>query len=544
MPTKTVLDGVGLRALHESNVIPATRKIVAESWARDFQLIDLYDPRDVHLDRAAGGFNTVVQVAASYCLRSYADQIGLITVIARSRGGRLEASLAEIKDQLTDAWWDTLVLDAIRTYGFGYNLTPVQLKFAGNMATITLRGNISFMTEAIIVDPVFGTEPQFPVQPFSPGVLSSRMEDLSVPSPKPKSPPERTMGSGIEPGSRALVRSDAVNLTISDLVEFERPMIPIHQIGALEVVLSAPFASTEHVPQRAVDVWLNMNEARITVNPAAGDAKVIYDLFLAPKAQNLAGQLAPVKQIALTPTISLVGRNSANNRIDEFTEFETRTFSVADRSRQALCVAFDVVPSCRGIIESVRHFIGGSDYGVIHDEYVVERVLRHKWNAGGFDRSIGLAHNVSLKTRRNGRDITEDAMVFGRLLLNTLDSIALTPHADLRTDVLSLGGQAQAVADRVVLRDGTTLTPENADLGPVQDTRWGVDISASISVPWEPDPELRDFQTQAHLDGIRHLARPFSRFPREFGIPDVQYTRTEAIQKRMFFLGQLPQVFI
>jgi hypothetical protein len=544
MPTKTVLDGLDLRALRASNVIPTTRKIAAESWAGNYQLVDLYDPRDVHLDRVAGGFNTVVQVAASYCLRSYAQQIDLVQVTARSRGSKLERNLAELKDQLTDVWWDTLVLEATRTYGFGYNLTPVKLDFAaGNMATITLRGNISFMTEAI-VDPVPETQPQFPVNPFSPGVLSAGQEEPSPPVPKPKSLPERTMSSGVEPGLRPLVQNASVNVTVIDMVEFERPMRPIHQIGPIEVVLSAPYASTEHVPQRAVDVWLNMNEAKIVVKPAAGDAKLIYDLFLAAKAQNLAGQLAPVTQIALTPTISLVGRNSANNRINEFTEFETRTFSVTDRSRQALCVAFDVVPSCRGIIESVRHFIGGSDYGVIHDEYVVERVLRHKWNGGGFDRSIGLAHNVSLKTKRDGRDTTEDAMVFGRLLLNTLDTIALIPHADLRTDVLSLGGEAQAVPDRVVLNDGSVLTPETADLGPVQDARWGVDVSASISVPWEPDPEMRDFQMRAHLDGIRHLARPFSRFPREFGLPDVQYTRTEAIQKRMFFLGQLPQVFI
>src|SRR5215470_6557097 len=106
MPTNTVPDGVGLRTVRRSNVIPTTRKIAAESWAGNFQLVDLYDPRDVHLDRVAGGFNTVVQVAASYCLRSYAEQIGPVQVIARSRGSRLKADLVQLNDQLTDVWWD------------------------------------------------------------------------------------------------------------------------------------------------------------------------------------------------------------------------------------------------------------------------------------------------------------------------------------------------------------------------------------------------------------------------------------------------------
>jgi hypothetical protein len=546
MPTKTVLNGVELGVLLGSNVIPKTRKVSAESWAGTFELIDLYDPRDVHLNRVTGGFNTVVQVSASYCLRSYAEQIGSVTVIARSRSNRLEPRLAELKGQLADTWWDTLFLEANRTYGFGYDLTPVRIDFgAGSLATITLRGNISFMTEAIIVDPVHGTGPQFPVGP-SPLEVLSQTEAPGTPPPMRSPLPQRTMSTGGQPESGSPARADlSASLSIGDIdaIEFERPMRAIHQIGAVEVVLTAPYASTERVPQRAVDVWLNMNAAKIVVKPAGGDAKLFYDLFLAAKERNLAGHLAPVAQVALVPTISLAGRNSANSRINEFTEFETRTFDVADHSRQALCVAFDVVPSCRGIIENVKHFIGGSDYGVIHDEYVVERILRHKWNEGGFDRSIGLAHNVSLKTRRDGRDTTEDAMVFGRLLLNTLDTVALIPHADLRTDVLSLGGQAQAVPDRVVLTDGTVLTPANADLGPAQDANWAVDVAASISVPLEPDPELRDFQTRAHLDGIRHLARPFSRFPRGLGLPEVQYTRTEAVLKRMFFLGQLPQVF-
>jgi hypothetical protein len=552
---KAGLNSVSAATLHGSNVIPTKRKVVAESWADKLETIDLYDPRDVQVNRVTGGFNTAVQISASYSLRSYAEQIGEVNVIARKLVSRLESDLAKLQSQITDPWWTTLILNPQLTYGFGFDLTPVQLVFSdGNLATITFRGNISFMTEAIMIDPVPETGTRFPRNPLpgplSQGVIFSQPGSTSsnVSTPMPMRLLQTTSyGSGLDVrpfdrGTAAGVFSDRVVLEMPP--EFETPMRVIYPIGSIEVTLTAPYESTEHVPQRSVDVWMNMNEAKIVVTPEAGDAKLFYDTFLATKAHNLAAQIAPVAQIQLTPTISLAGRNPANTRIDEFTEFETRVFHVTERTRQALCIAFDVVPGCHGIIEDVRHFIGGQDYGVIHDEYVVERIVRHKWNEGGFDRSIGLANNVSLKVQRDGRDSTEDAMVFGRLLLNTLDVVALVPHADLRTDVLSLGGQAQAAPDRVVLIDGTVLTPDNADLGPVQDANWAVDIAASISMSWEPDPELRDFQAQAHRDGIRHLARPFSRFPTGFGFPDVQYTRTEAVQKRMFFLGQLPVVFI
>ena len=556
MTLETALNSASVAILLGSNVIPRARKIAAESWADKLESIDLYDPRDVQVNRVTGGFNSAVQISASYSLRSYAEQIGEVSVIARKRGSRLEPDLAGLQAQITDPWWTTLTLDPKRTYGFGFDLTPTRLVFSdGHLATITLRGTISFMTEAIIIDPVHETGPRFPGKPL-PGPLSpetlfsqlgSRSSRVSAPMPSP-APLQQTMssGSGLDGGpfDRGTIGVFPGDVVLETPPEFEMPMRVIHPIGNVEVTLAARYDSTEHVPQRSVDIWMNMDEAEIVVTPEGGDAKLFYDTFLAAKAHDLAGQIAPVAQTPLTPTISLAGRNPANSRIGEFTEFDTRVFHVTEQKRQALCVAFDTVPGCKGIVEDVRHFIGGQDYGVIHDEYVVERIVRHKWNEGGFDRSIGLANTVSLKVRRDGHDSTEDATVFGRLLLNTLDVVALVPHADLRTDVLSLGGQAQAIADNVVLVDGTVLTPDNADLGPVQDANWAVDIAATIAVPWNPDPELRDFQAQAHRDGVRHLARPFSRFPTGFGFPEVQYARTEAVQKRVFFLGQLPTVFV
>src|SRR6185503_21296885 len=101
-----------------------------------------------------------------------------------------------------------------------------------------------------------------PVGPLSPGVLSSQLEAPGLPSPMPSSLPQRTMSSGVRPELRLLDRGvgASLDLEVLDMVEFERPMRAIYQIGTVEVVLTAPYASTERVPQRAVDVWLNMNE--------------------------------------------------------------------------------------------------------------------------------------------------------------------------------------------------------------------------------------------------------------------------------------------
>lgn len=556
MPVETVRSGVNAATLLGINVIPTQRKVTAESWTAELDLIDLYDPRDVQVNRVTGGFNTAVQISASYSLRSYAEQVGPVSFIVRKRGSRLESDLAGIRAQVADPWWANFTFDPMLTYGFGMDLVPTQLVYSNpRRATVKLRGKISLMIHAIIIDPGPRTGPFNPLGP-SPGPLSqasissqpsATSAGVLAPMAVPTESLPRTMifrpGPGVPrfgPGTTGVLTGGVV----LDPAEFERPMRVLHPIGDVEVTLTASYDSTENIPQRSVDVWMDMNEAEIVVTPEAGDAKLFYDTFLETSAGNLAAQIAPVAKVPLMPTISLAGRNPANSRIDEFTQFDTRVFHVTERRRQALCVAFDVVPSCQGVIEDVRHFIGGSDYGVVHDEYVIERVVRHKWNEGGFDRSIGLANNVSLKVKRDGRDSTEDATVYGRLLLNTLDVVALVPHADLRTDLLALGGQARAVPDRVVLVDGTVLTPDNADLGPSQDTDWAVNVAASVSAPWEPDPELRDFAIQAHRDGIRHLARPFSRFPTGFGLPDVQYTRTEAVQKRMFFLGQLPRIFL
>src|SRR5262249_32201300 len=149
--------------------------------------------------------------------------------------------------------------------------------------------------------------------------------------------------------------------------------------------------------QKSVDIVADLSAAAITVSPDPGDTTQIYDAILKSQEYLLRALLTPKNEMALTPTISLVGRNPANVPVPEIPDFEVRVFHVASQGWQALAAAFDVLPGCRGIIEDVAHFIGGSGYGVIHDEYVLQRVLLHKWAQGGFDRELALSNHVSVK---------------------------------------------------------------------------------------------------------------------------------------------------
>ncbi|MCB2376963.1 hypothetical protein LGH70_05185 [Hymenobacter sp. BT635] len=540
-------------AVYSSTVRPTARKLVADSWASSLALADRYNPREVHVNRVTGGFNSAVQVAASYCLRSYAERIDAdsVSIIARRRGAVLTTALEQLRDELTDPFWATFVPEPTKAYGIGYSPRPVSMSFAEpGSVTILFRADLALLVESRKLNPPGGPVPQFPggFNPLGP-VSATLSANLPAGNPAPVALPVAEAAGDPTPVAThpqflpGAFAGSLVN-TVLNPVELEVPLQVQRVLGTVEVTLKARLRWTAHKPQKSVDILLDLRQAEVTVNPGAGDARALYEELLAPLEPLLASHLAPHADIPLTPTISLIGRNTGFIGVPELPQFEVRVFPVQRGSRQALCAAFDVVPGCQGIIEDVEHFIGASDYGVIHDEYVVERVIRHKWNQGGFDRSVGVARKVSLRVKRDGRDRDEDAWVYGRLLLDSLDEVALQPHADLRGDLLLLSGQARGVADRVVLTtDGTVLTPENADLGPPEAATWAVNLAASLTLPWEPDAELRDFRQRAHTDGLRHLARPFARFPFTYLMPDVEYVRTEAVLKRMFFLGQLPGVF-
>lgn len=515
------------------NSEPPVRKVISDSWDKELVLAPLYNPQEVKLHRVTGEFNSVVQIAATYCLRHYSHTIGKPVVFTQLRGTQLSAALEDLKPNLTNPWWESFVPDWTREYRLQFNLEPVDLVFTkSNGVTITFRGQIAVMEQGlqpIVLQPTgHFPHPSNNAWSWMSSSLAHVAEiDLAVPE---KAEFDQTL-------------REALHLKPSP--PFHTQFLVSNTFGEIEVSLSTTYKTTPHDEQKSVEMMLNLANSTTTVKVDGDDAELLYERFLKAKKSLLDSQLAPLPEIPITPTISLLGRNPANVPVDEIQTFNVNVFHVKSKNRQAVCIGFDVVAGCKGIASGVEHFIGYSDYGVIHDEYVVERVLHHKWNQGGFDRSLAISNKVSVRVKRNGNERDEDAMVFGRLQLKSLQAVALKPHPDLRTDVLVLDGEAEVITDSLeLLADGTMLSPNDVDLGPPADTFWGVNLRPDLNVPLESDPELREFQSRAHADGLQHLSKPFANFPLDTpNAPKVQYSRTEAVLKRVFYLGQLQQVF-
>lgn len=233
----------------------------------------------------------------------------------------------------------------------------------------------------------------------------------------------------------------------------------------------------------------------------------------------------------LTPRVSVVGHNGAGQAVSELPDVEAEVFHVGGRGDQAMVVAFDLMPGCHGYIEHVQQFLCGADYGVISDEWVVERVLKNKWRLGGFARSLTQTQPVRIK--RGDRE--EDATVDLSLSLDDLSVAAVECDANTATDYVRVGGPATGTPLILRLQDGTVMRPDQVDLGGPAALNWTVFTDPTLNPLLSSDAQMRQWQERAHMDGYRHLARPFAYFP-EGGI-DVDYARVEGVITHIFFLG-------
>src|SRR5262249_27433763 len=143
--------------------------------------------------------------------------------------------------------------------------------------------------------------------------------------------------------------------------------------------------------------------------PAAGQPPneifLFYDGFFLNLKSIATTLLNAPLDLPFTTTPSLLGPQPGGFFFSEISYFQGRAFAVfaPPGLEPALAVAFDVMPGCHGIIEDVRHFIGPNPYGLVSDEFVVDRVFRHRWNLGGFDRRIELQLPMQVMVSRNGK---------------------------------------------------------------------------------------------------------------------------------------------
>lgn len=319
-------------------------------------------------------------------------------------------------------------------------------------------------------------------------------------------------------------------------------------LGLLTVVISASWTDSPDAGLKQLDMYVDLTSATISISNGTSDAKRMYDggLF-GENGATIANFLLYRAQVQLTPTISLVGKDSpANVGVPELPDFQTQVSVVQWFGRQALAAAFQVNPGCSPDIADVVHFIGLSDYGVISDEFLISGVLHHKWDLGGFLRIMPFHEDINVKVNGN----PETATLYGAMTLETLDSVSLDSDSNARTDCITLAGTASVAAQYLVLPDNTMVTAgeQGVDFGTPENTGWGLKTSPAVQVQLPQAPLARDFMLQAYQEAYRHLGRPFARFPDPIGGAKdplyVNYVRVSAVAQRMVSLAAVSELFL
>ena len=149
-----------------------------------------------------------------------------------------------------------------------------------------------------------------------------------------------------------------------------------------------------------------------------------------------------------------------------------------------------------------------------------------------------------IKIKRNGHE--ENATLNGTLTLRTLDVIAVEVNSNTRRDDIRLGGQADSKANYIVLSDGSVVdqnnAPEGLDFGNIQHTQWSISTLPQLTYNPSSTPTIAQFEQRARQDAYRHLARPFAHYVDLQTI--IVYTRTEGVSKQVFYIGEIPTVFL
>ena len=319
-------------------------------------------------------------------------------------------------------------------------------------------------------------------------------------------------------------------------------------LGQFTVTINASWNSVPETTLKQLDVYADLSGASVSIAPSPSDAKRLYDagLFGANGAK-IVSFLLYKHQVHLAPAISLVGKDSpVNVPVAELPDFNTQVTIVTWLGRQALAAAFTVNPICSSDIEDVQHFIGFADYGVISDEVVVAGLFHHKWSLGKFYRQLPLKADIVAQVNNK----TENATLFGKLELETLDFVRFETSSNSGSDALTFGGTSSVDPQYILLPDNTMITPQNSNVnfGPSTNMNWVVTASPNVQAALPTLAVSRAFTLEAYQDAYRHIARPFADFPDAVGAgPEplhATYVRTSAIARRILSLVIVSQAFV
>jgi hypothetical protein len=474
-------------SLVAGNVLPQRK---SSSFAHlTTQGIQVFSPDSINLHEAASDFNCVVELSADFCLRVFD-------------------------------------FDFQRTF-MGLVISPIDLKTF--FASQTTPFDSPYLNQLAATDP---TKPTY----FNGIELQPKGLSLLLTF----TPSALSFGSG---------QSVAITYQVSVAVGSLYPPEKGETLGQLAVTIDASWLSAQNGTLKLLDIYADLSAASVSVMPSPSDAKRLYDggLF-GVNGSKIQTFVLYKHQVHLVPTISLVGKdNPVNVPVPELSAFNAQVSVVSWLARQALAVGFTVTSNCSPAIEDVEHFIGFSDYGVVSDEVVVAALLHHKWLLGKFSRQFPLHTPIQVQINNQ----VENATLFGILQLETLDFVQMSTNSNAGSDVLTFGGNSEAVPQYIVLPDNTIVTPQNSNVnfGPTSKMNWAVTASPSVQAPLPTIALSRTFTLQAYQDAYRHIARPFANFPDSPGGNALEplhatYVRTSAIARRIFSLVNVSQAFV
>jgi hypothetical protein len=504
------------------NVIPTTIKRLASSQASTLSLSPGYFPNSVPLHQVPAGNNVVIEFDAEYCLEAFAKSVALPNVLVNLSPVDLQNFIdSQAENPFASAELNNLFVHPDRQYAISITFTPLSISFSGppQRVTVRYRGRVELLEEFRRLNEGQPEDQQ--------GPLSAATEE-----------PEDAGGGAALTTETVRRASQSSTLTIGSSAQssLSRPLLlPIVLIGELRLVISSNYTGIPDPDLVRLEIVADMKTADTQVETDSTDVERFYEGLLS-NYEHIWNQRATLLSIVpLTPTISLVGSNPANARVDELPDFNFNVFHVSSGQRQALTAAFSLRAGQQVQAGTVQHFIGNQQYGMISDEYLAERLLKYRFRLNGLPRE--LAFDQPVRITRDGQE--EDARVFGVIRLLTLDSVSVETDSNLRTDLIVLGGTGTIVPQFLRLNDGTNVGPDQVDLGGDQDSPWRVATGIAVNASLSGDPQTRAFQTRVRQDGYRHLGRPFANEAIS-SRSTVLYARTEGVTKQLFFLGALP----
>jgi len=518
----------------QDNVLKVNRP-ASVSGAIDIGGILCVSPDFLKLHAASGGFNTVVEFSENTCLRWFIHATPSNDYLVPL----LEVELQKLVSSGPDSATVTDLLDLVQAtrstqYYLGIRWKPVSLQLtAAKEISVTYQGTLALL--------------ELTPQQQAGAVKLDRLEPL----------PDIDTIATHDADADAMTASlpplhDVIDWPLghSPFAEFiaarlwgkvRDGLVPKRILGNIKARLRCPYQVRSERERLRAWVTTNIDTASVEIEPVAADIAPLVDQYVARRTgpgPSMFAYIASVQDIRIAPTLCLVGYDTAL-KVATLPDFEALAFAVSDGGRQALAVCFDCAPGCKGTIELVQHVIGDADYGVITDELVVESLFLHKWQRGGFLRTLAFYNPVTVDMSDGSQ---QTAHLAGRMALTSLDAARIDIDANREIDHILIGGNATVTPAYLHLQDGRRIPASEVGLDEPMETTWSVFTDLAIKPAYSADAQMRAFQVRAYLDAYRFVCKPFAYLPSDMLVAS-QYVRVDGISRRILFLANLTSPF-